>query len=117
MKFFSRRAVFDHCELVQSTVTMLLDRAATVARSNQGAFDFKKDFAFQFPIRDHLRNGRNPWRRHRESSAMDGRATRSMDPKWGVSATDRQTGPEIRCRTESVLCQIVERRASRQALE
>jgi cytochrome P450 len=51
MQFFSRRAVFDQAELVQNTVTMLLDKAETVARQNKGAFDFKKDFAFQFPIR------------------------------------------------------------------
>jgi cytochrome P450 len=51
LQFFSRRAVFDQAELVQTTVTMLLDHAEMVARKNQGAFDFKKDFAFQFPIR------------------------------------------------------------------
>ena len=51
MSFFSRRAVFDQAELVQGTVTALLDHAESVARNNNGAFDLKKDFAFLFPIR------------------------------------------------------------------
>jgi cytochrome P450 len=51
MQFFSRRAVFDQAELVQDTVTMLLNEAERIARKNQGAFDLKKHFAFQFPIR------------------------------------------------------------------
>jgi cytochrome P450 len=51
LRFFSRRAVFTQAELVEATVTELLDHAAQVARTGGGAFDFKHDFAFRFPIR------------------------------------------------------------------
>ena len=51
LSFFSRRAVFERAPFVDHTVKALLAEAEALAKKNGGAFDFKKDFAFQFPIR------------------------------------------------------------------
>ena len=40
-----------HAEFVEDTVSALLDDATRVARANDGRFDFRVDFAYQFPIR------------------------------------------------------------------
>ncbi len=92
MQFFSRRAVFDQAELVQDTVTLLLNKAKEVARKNEGAFDFKMDFAFQFPIRVICGvvgiEGKdiNNIQRWTEDS------TRSMDTEAGVSIGTAKRG-------------------------
>lgn len=92
MKFFSRRAVFDQAELVQTTVTMLLDQAETVARSNQGAFDFKKDFAFQFPIRIICGVVGISGTDIEKVQRWTEESTRSMDTEAGVSAATATRG-------------------------
>jgi cytochrome P450 len=50
LPFFTQRAVLDQAAFVEETTTKLLDEAESVARRNGGAFDFKKDFAYHFPI-------------------------------------------------------------------
>jgi cytochrome P450 len=51
LPFFTPRAVLEHAAFVEETVARLLDHAEAVARANGGAFDFRKDFAYLFPIR------------------------------------------------------------------
>lgn len=92
MLFFSRRAVFDQAELVETKVTELLDHAEAVARRNQGAFDFKQDFAFQFPIQiicalvGIRKSDVEKIQRWTEES------TRSMDTEAGVSLATAKRG-------------------------
>ena len=51
LPFFAQAAVLEHAPFVEWTVAHLLDHAAQVARRNAGAFDFRTDFAYEFPIR------------------------------------------------------------------
>src|SRR5205085_1821601 len=51
LPFFTRSAILEHAEFVEETVMALLDHAAAVAARNEGAFDFRRDFAYHFPIR------------------------------------------------------------------
>src|SRR5262249_52032460 len=92
MQFFSRRAVFDQAELVQTTVTMLLDQAEMVARKNRGAFDFKKDFAFQFPIRIICGMVGISGADIENVQRWTEESTRSMDTEAGVSMTTAKRG-------------------------
>jgi cytochrome P450 len=51
LPFFSQSAVLAHASYVEGTVDALLDAATAVARRQDGAFDLRSDFAYQFPIR------------------------------------------------------------------
>ena len=51
LPFFSQAAVLEHAAFVESTVSALLDHAEAVARRHDGAFDYRIDFAYEFPIR------------------------------------------------------------------
>ncbi len=51
LPFFTQAAVLEHALFVEQTVDALLDNATNVARRHAGAFDFRTDFAYQFPIR------------------------------------------------------------------
>ena len=51
LPFLSQRSVLDQAEFVEETVGRLLDQTGEAARKNGGAFDFKKHFAYNFPIR------------------------------------------------------------------
>ena len=51
LPFFSQAAVLEHAAFVERTVSALLDHAEDVARRHDGAFDYRVDFAYEFPIR------------------------------------------------------------------
>ena len=92
MQFFSRRAVFDQAELVQSKVTVLLDNVEAVARKNKGAFDFKRDFAFQFPIQIICALVGIRGKDIENIQCWTEESTRSMDTEAGVSMTTAKRG-------------------------
>ena len=92
MRHFSRRAVFDLAEMVQEAVTMLLDNASAVARKNGGAFDFKRDFAFPFPIRIICGIVGIQGRDIEEVQRWTEESTRSMDTEAGVSLVTARRG-------------------------
>src|SRR5262245_12682129 len=50
LPFFTQQQVLEHTGFIEDTVARLLDRAAEVAARQDGGFDFRRDFAYQFPI-------------------------------------------------------------------
>jgi cytochrome P450 len=50
LPFFSQQAVLNQAEFVERTTAELFDEVEALARRNGGAFDFRKDFAYRFPI-------------------------------------------------------------------
>jgi cytochrome P450 len=51
LPFFTPAAVLAHAPFVEATVASLLNDAMRVAQANRGAFDVRRDVAYQFPIR------------------------------------------------------------------
>ena len=49
--FFSRSAISNLSAFIGTTMDQVLDEIAADAEANDGAFDFREDFAFNFPIR------------------------------------------------------------------
>ena len=49
--YFSTSAISNLSAFIGATMDQVLDEVAVNARANDGAFDFRKDFAFNFPIR------------------------------------------------------------------
>ncbi len=49
--FFSRSAISNLSAFIGTTMDQVLDEIAVDAEANDGAFDFREDFAFNFPIR------------------------------------------------------------------
>ena len=49
--FFSRSAISNLSAFIGTTMDQVLDEVAADAEANDGAFDFREDFAFNFPIR------------------------------------------------------------------
>ena len=85
MQFFSRRAVFEQAELVQTTVTTLLDHAEMVARKNQGRVRLQERLCFSVSDSNHLRNPRDLRYGHPERPTLDG----------GIHACDGHRGRGI----------------------
>jgi cytochrome P450 len=50
LPFLTQGAVLEYARFVEETTSALLDSAEAIARRNGGAFDFRNDFAYHFPI-------------------------------------------------------------------
>ena len=50
LPFFTQRAILEHAAFVEETTETLLDDVERLASANHGAFDFRTDFAYRFPI-------------------------------------------------------------------
>ena len=92
LPFFSQAAVLEHAAFVESTVTALLDHAEDVARRHDGAFDYRVDFAYEFPIRVICRVLELPAEDVPSVQHWAEASVRSMDTEAGLTFANSREG-------------------------
>jgi cytochrome P450 len=92
LPFLSQPAILEHAAFVESTVSSLLDHAADVARRNDGAFDYRIDFAYEFPIRVICRMLELPAEDVPSVQHWAEASVRSMDTEAGLTYANSREG-------------------------
>ena len=92
LPFFNKAAVLEHAAFVESTVTRLLDHAESVARRHAGAFDYRVDFAYEFPIRVICRLLELPTEDVPSVQHWAEASVRSMDTEAGLTFANSREG-------------------------
>lgn len=92
LPFFSQAAVLEHAAFVESTVATLLDHAEDVARRHDGAFDYRVDFAYEFPIRVICRVLELPLEDVPSVQHWAEASVRSMDTEAGLTFANSREG-------------------------
>src|SRR5439155_24502426 len=85
LPFFTQKAILDHARFIEETTAELLDHVARVAERNGGAFDFRSDFAYHFPIRIICRILDLPAEDVEKVQCWAETSVRAMDTDAGVS--------------------------------